>query len=66
MLEAVGLSAWEIADYLGHAKIGTTQNHYMARGVVGTKASAALGARPIPKSVGQVWAARRRNPWPLT
>jgi integrase len=41
-LDAEGLSAREIADYLGHERISMTQDVYMARRVTGAAASAAL------------------------
>jgi integrase len=41
-LDAEGLSAWEIADYLGHERSSMTQDVYMARRVTGAAASAAL------------------------
>jgi len=45
-LDRAGLSAREIADYLGHEGISTTQETYMERGVVGERAGSALGERP--------------------
>src|SRR5690606_18605290 len=45
-LDRAGLSAREIADYLGHERISTTQETYMERGAVGERAGAALGERP--------------------
>lgn len=53
VLDARGLKAREIADYLGHERISTTQEDYMARGVVGEKAGPALGGKPaveLPES----------------
>jgi integrase len=41
-LDDAGLSARQIADYLGHDHIGTTQEVYMDRGIVGQGANAAL------------------------
>lgn len=41
-LDAEGLSAREIADYLGHERVSMTQDVYMARRVVGRAAGAAL------------------------
>lgn len=41
-LDRAGLSAREIADYLGHARISMTQDVYMARGTAGVAASAVL------------------------
>ncbi|WP_255621703.1 tyrosine-type recombinase/integrase [Pseudonocardia sp. DSM 110487] len=41
-LDAEGLSAREIADYLGHERISMSQDVYMARRVSGAAASAAL------------------------
>lgn len=55
VLDDAGLTAREIADYLGHERITTTQEDYMERGVVGGNAGPALGAKPTaekPKSVG--------------
>lgn len=54
-LDDAGLSAREIADYLGHERISTTQEDYMERGVVGENAAPALSERPEiepPKGVG--------------
>lgn len=46
-LDAAGLSAREIADYLGHERPSMTQDVYMARKVRGTGAGSALdGFRP--------------------
>jgi integrase len=54
-LDRAGLSAREIADYLGHERISTNQDVYMARRATGANASAALDAfRPEPR--GQTWA----------
>lgn len=41
-LDAAGLSAREIADYLGHERISMTQDVYMSRRVTGASAAAAL------------------------
>jgi len=41
-LDAKGLSAREIADYLGHERISMTQDVYMTRGVTGAAAAAAM------------------------
>lgn len=41
-LDAEGLSARDIADYLGHERVSMTQDVYMARRVAGAAASAAL------------------------
>jgi integrase len=41
-LDAKGLSAREIADYLGHERISTTQDVYMTRGVTGAATAAAM------------------------
>ncbi|MEU6646944.1 hypothetical protein ABZ863_31020 [Saccharomonospora sp. NPDC046836] len=35
MLDGAGLTARQIADYLGHEKVSTAQDKYMERGVVG-------------------------------
>jgi integrase len=48
VLDAMGLTARQIADYLGHDKPSTTQDVYMDRGIVGEEASAALETRPAP------------------
>lgn len=46
-LDAAGLSAREIADYLGHEKVSMTQDVYMSRKSRGTTAATALdGFRP--------------------
>lgn len=55
VLDDAGLTAREIADYLGHERISTTQEDYMERGVVGGAAGPALGERPAiqpPKTEG--------------
>jgi integrase len=41
-LDAAGLSAREIADYLGHERVSMTQDVYMSRQVSGAAAAAAL------------------------
>jgi integrase len=41
-LDAAGLSAREIADYLGHERISMTQDVYMSRKATGANAAAAL------------------------
>lgn len=41
-LDAEGLSAREIADYLGHERVSMTQDVYMSRRVAGAAASSAL------------------------
>jgi integrase len=41
-LDAAGLSAREIADYLGHERVSMTQDVYMSRRVTGRGAAAAL------------------------
>lgn len=54
-LDSAGRSAREIADYLGHEWISTTQEDYMERGVVGDEAGRALADRPTivpPKKEG--------------
>jgi integrase len=43
-LDAAGLSAREIADYLGHGRVSMTQDVYMARRVAGAAAAAAMEA----------------------
>lgn len=50
-LDAAGLSAREIADYLGHERISMTQDVYMSRKSTGAGASTALDAFG-PESVG--------------
>jgi integrase len=45
----VGLTAREIADYLGHAQVSTTQDVYMNRQVSGGAAAAALEVLAIEK-----------------
>ncbi|WIX81711.1 site-specific integrase [Amycolatopsis carbonis] len=55
VLDDAGLTAREIADYLGHERISTTQEDYMERGVVGEDVGPALAARPkieLPKHEG--------------
>lgn len=44
VLDAAGLTAREIADYLGHEKISTTQDVYMDRKARGERAAKALGS----------------------
>jgi integrase len=54
-LDAAGLSAREIADYLGHERVSTTRDVYTSRKSTGADASAALaafGPRSVPRSVG--------------
>jgi integrase len=41
-LDAKGLSAREIADYLGHERVSMTQDVYMARRVTGAVAANAM------------------------
>jgi integrase len=41
-LGAKGLSAREIADYLGHERVSMTQDVYMARGTTGAAAAGAM------------------------
>lgn len=56
-LDRAGLSAREIADYLGHERISMTQDVYMARCVAGL--AAARGARlpsHRPKEAVKGWA----------
>jgi integrase len=50
-LDKAGLSAREIADYLGHERISMTQDVYMSRKATGANASAALDAFGL-ESVG--------------
>jgi integrase len=50
-LDAAGLSAREIADYLGHERVSMTQDVYMSRKSTGAGASTALGAFG-PQSAG--------------
>jgi integrase len=52
-LDDAGLSAQEIADYLGHDDVSTTQDVYMDRGIVGVKAGQAL-AQVVPPPVKAV------------
>jgi integrase len=41
-LDAKGLSARDIADYLGHERVSMTQDVYMARRVAGAAAASAM------------------------
>lgn len=41
-LDAAGLTAREIADYLGHEKVSMTQDSYMDRHVSGERVAPAL------------------------
>jgi integrase len=50
-LDGAGLSAREIADYLGHERVSMTQDVYMSRKATSVNASAALDAFG-PESVG--------------
>lgn len=50
-LDAAGLTAREIADYLGHERVSMTQDVYMTRKSTGTNAGAALDALG-PESAG--------------
>lgn len=50
-LDAAGLSAREIADYLGHERVSMTQDVYMSRKMTGVNAAAALDAFR-PQSAG--------------
>ncbi len=55
VLDDAGLTAREIADYLRHERISTTQEDYMERGVVGEDVGPALAERPkieLPKEEG--------------
>ncbi|MFD9893531.1 tyrosine recombinase XerC [Amycolatopsis sp. NPDC059027] len=55
VLDDAGLTARQIADYIGHDKPSTTQDVYMDRGVVGELCGPALGERPaliLPKDEG--------------
>jgi hypothetical protein len=50
-----GLIARQIADYLGHERISTTQQEHMERGVVGELVGPVLARRPTappPKEGG--------------
>jgi integrase len=51
-LDAAGLTAREIADYLGHERISMTQDVYMSRKATGTNAAAALDAFRPPQNAG--------------
>lgn len=51
-LDAAGLSAREIADYLGHEKVSMTQDVYMSRKTHGANAAAALDVFRPNESVG--------------
>ncbi|PSL56551.1 phage integrase family protein [Saccharothrix carnea] len=44
ILDEAGLTARQIADQLGHSKVSTTQDVYMARKVTSRKAADALEA----------------------
>ena len=48
-LDRAGLSAREIADYLGHERVSMTQDVYMSRGTNGVAAAAALDRLASPK-----------------
>ncbi|MGH3720740.1 MAG: site-specific integrase [Pseudonocardiaceae bacterium] len=51
-LDRTGLSAREIADYLGHERISMTQDVYMSRQTTGVAAAAALGLLVPNESAG--------------
>jgi integrase len=51
-LNRAGLSAREIADYLGHERISMTQDVYMSRQTTGVAAAAALGRLGPNESAG--------------
>jgi integrase len=51
-LDAQGLSAREIADYLGHERVSMTQDVYMARRVTGAVAADAMEGLGPTESVG--------------
>jgi integrase len=51
-LDQVGLSAREIADYLGHERISMTQDVYMSRQTTGVAAAAALDRLGPNESAG--------------
>ncbi|MFC4949969.1 site-specific integrase [Pseudonocardia sp. GCM10023141] len=52
-LDVKGLSAREIADYLGHERVSMTQDVYMSRRITGTGAADALnGLNGLDESVG--------------
>jgi integrase len=48
-LDRAGLSAREIADYLGHERVSMTQDVYMSRGTNGVAAAAALARLAPPQ-----------------
>jgi integrase len=53
LLDEAGLTAREIADYLGHAQVSMTQDVCMSRKAVGGAAAAALeGLRQRPETTG--------------
>ncbi|HEY0638125.1 MAG TPA: site-specific integrase [Pseudonocardiaceae bacterium] len=52
-LDAAGWSAREIADYLGHVRISTTQDEYMDRHVAGDGSTDAM-PEILPQSGVQV------------
>lgn len=49
-LDAKGLSAREIADYLGHERISMTQDVYMSRGATGAAAATAMDTLRPPET----------------
>ena len=51
-LDQAGLSAREIADYLGHERISMTQDVYMSRQTTGVAAAAALDRLGPDESAG--------------
>jgi hypothetical protein len=54
-LDDAGLTARQIADYLGHERVSTAQDSCLERGVVGELVAPALADRPEvrrPKRMG--------------
>ena len=57
LLDEAGLTAREIADYLGHTQVSMTLGVYMNRKAVGGAAADALeGLRQRPEPLGKSWA----------
>ena len=54
-LDAAGLSAREIADYLRHERVSMTQDVYMARRLAGATAGAALDVLAPRRWVSGGW-----------
>jgi integrase len=57
VLERAGLTVRAIADWLGHADVTTTQNHYFGRKMITDQSAAVL------EVIGEEPTAARREGW---